>query len=277
MLDVFLTNKIASTLPNWTDELVIIANILNKFDGVLYSPQDIKDEFNGISNRLPGARDESDYRDEYGAYSSFLGIMYFERIPDGWVCRMNKFAKRYLCGILPDPQAYVRRQLSLFQYPNPIGVKYNASGSFGLEPNSKRKRYVQVKEKININPFRAILSILISLLDEHGSSQSYLTIQEIAINVFANPLLTNTKIGRNGIIDDILESRNTVLSSASTSTYSQNAVRNLHIIAHTGLIQKENNVYRLHPDVLDTKSRAYHLANSITQMISVFDTPMSLA
>jgi hypothetical protein len=108
-LDVFWTNKIPES--NGTDELILVATILNEFDGLEFKRSELTDRFSTISNRLPDARDSSDYRDQYGAYVSYLGLMQYEKSGNSWICRMNPKAKELLCGVLPDPQAYVRFQM----------------------------------------------------------------------------------------------------------------------------------------------------------------------
>ena len=136
MLDIFFSNKIASTSDNWTDELILIASIFNQFDGLPYSRSDIDAAFETISTRVPDARDASDYRDEYGAYGSFLGLVNYEAVGNSWVCRTTAQAKEFLCGILPDPQSFIRLQMSLFQYPNPVGGAFNENGKLRIEHSS---------------------------------------------------------------------------------------------------------------------------------------------
>src|SRR6516165_5163792 len=101
MLDIFLTNKIPSTQPGWTDELIRVASIFNEFDGEPFDYDQIIDRFATISRRVPDARDSADYRDEYGAYGSYLGLMNFEESStgEGWICRMNKRAQSLLCDV----------------------------------------------------------------------------------------------------------------------------------------------------------------------------------
>lgn len=140
MLDVFFTNKIPSTQSEWTDELIAVASIFNEFDGSPLDYDDIVARFEVISKRIANTRDSADYRDEYGAYASFLGIMNFEKSAASWICRMNKRAQKYLCDTIPAPEAYLRWQLALFQYPNPIGGGFQSNGTFRIEQKSSKKR-----------------------------------------------------------------------------------------------------------------------------------------
>ncbi len=105
MLDVFFNNKIPSTQPGWTDELIRVASIFNEFDGEHYDHDILIERFATISRRVPDARDSADYRDEYGAYASYLGIMNYEQDGnDGWIHQVNPRAKNLLCSVEPDPK-----------------------------------------------------------------------------------------------------------------------------------------------------------------------------
>lgn len=157
MLDVFFTNKIPNTQSEWTDELIAVASIFNEFDGLPYDYDEIVARFEVISKRLPNTRDSADYRDEYGAYASFLGIMNFEKSQQNWICRMNKRAQKYLCDTIPDPEAYLRWQLALFQYPNPIGGGFQKNGTLRIEPNSLKKRVEHFFKSYRTNPLQLLL------------------------------------------------------------------------------------------------------------------------
>ena len=76
----FFTNKIQSTEASWPDYLLDIADVFSKSDGMPYDRNAITEEFENISDRGPyTVRDPSDFRDEYGAYASFLGIAYVKK------------------------------------------------------------------------------------------------------------------------------------------------------------------------------------------------------
>ena len=73
----FFTNKIQSTEASWPDYLLEVADVFSRFDGSPYDRNSITEEFENISDRGPYVvRDPSDFRDEYSAYASFLGLAY---------------------------------------------------------------------------------------------------------------------------------------------------------------------------------------------------------
>ena len=273
MLDKFLSNKVESTLENWTDGLILVASIFSDFDGLTYSRSEFENAFETISPRLPDKRDASNYRDKYSAYGSFLGIVNYASVNQRWVSRVNPTAKELLCSELPDPQAYVRLQMSLLQYPNPIGGKYKENGTLAVESLSQAKRVQQVKSGIRTVPFRLLLRVLLALHDETDPSQAFLTNAEIwhclfnKIEAVGTPDPDGSFLAR-----QILAFRsNPILLSHNTE-----AVRNLHILNHTGLVSRPKNSHtlRLLPQSGNPNSVSGKIAREIAAMTGYFDVPV---
>jgi len=241
VLDIFLTNKIPSSEPSWTDELILVASIFSQIDGLVYDRQLIEESFETISNRIPDTRDASDYRDEYGAYASYLGLMHYEPGDGEWISRFNAQARDLICGPYPDPQAFMRIQMSLFQYPNPIGASYRSNGGMHLEASSNRKRVQQIRDGVRTVPLRLFLRVLLSLYGEGGAADAYLTYPEIWHCLFSNRAAINTfDPDGDTIARRVRQFRRNPISSHPTT-----ALRNLHILQHTGLIRKPRHVSRL--------------------------------
>lgn len=274
MLDIFLSNKIPSSLDGWTDELIRVASIHNEFDGLPYNYPEITDRFTTISNRVPGARDSSDYRDEYGAYVSYLGLMSYEQADNKWLCRVNPQAQELLCSILPDPQAFVRLQMTLLQYPNPIGATFNSNGKLRVEHQSLSKRLFQIHNGVQTVPFRLLLRVLLALNENFGLPESFLTQAEIWRGLFTNPAAVGTfdpdgSALANAIIQ--FRKRNTVSIKIPAK-----ALRNLHILNHTGLLYRDTNTDRLclSPSVNKKGSPMEQIARMIANQTDYFKTPV---
>ena len=271
MLDIFFTNKIPSSSYEWTDELILVASIFNEFDGLPYERAAITDRFEVMSNRVPGARDAADYRDEYGAYASFLGLLRYEQSGNSWTCRTNQNAKELLCGVLPDPRSFVRLQMSLLQYPNPFGAAYNEDGTFRIEANTQAKRIEQVRSGVRTAPFRLLLRVLLALHDNYGVASSFLTYAEIWHCLFTQPDAVGT-FDPNGAL---LAQRVMKFRANPIETYNTNALRNLHILKHTGLVDKPVNssILELVVEAGDAKSELGLMARSIAFMPITFPVP----
>ena len=88
----FFSNKIESSRENWGDYLLEIADIFSMFDGEELDRELLAERFSTISGRSPYAlRDASNFRDEFGAYGTYLGLFYFEVIKGKWYITLSKF------------------------------------------------------------------------------------------------------------------------------------------------------------------------------------------
>jgi hypothetical protein len=271
MLDIFFTNKIPSSSYEWTDELILVASIFNEFDGQSYDYEAIKSRFETISRRLPDARDAAKYRDEYGAYASFLGVVNYERSGKSWIWRINRHAQNLLCGVLPDPDSFVRLQMALLQYPNPIGGVYYENGSLRIEPKAQSKRIAQIRSGVRTVPLRLFLRVLLSLHNDIDPSEAYLTYPEIWHCLFTNQEAVGT-FDPDGLA---LARKIMQFRAKPTNHYRTNALRNLHVLQHTGLIEKPNNarLLRLIPQAGDKETKLGRVAHTVASMSTTFPVP----
>lgn len=75
----FFVNKIESSNSAWGDYLLEVADVFSTFDGEDLDREAIKDRFISMSGRSTDfIRDASNYRDEFGAYGTYLGVFHFE-------------------------------------------------------------------------------------------------------------------------------------------------------------------------------------------------------
>ena len=85
IMNRFFSNKIESSRAEWGDYLLEIADVYSMFDGEDLDRNLIEDRFSSMSGRSPYAfRDFSNFRDEFGAYSCFLGVFHYKKIDGAW-------------------------------------------------------------------------------------------------------------------------------------------------------------------------------------------------
>jgi hypothetical protein len=186
----FFTNKIQSTQPDFPDYLIAVAEVFSHFDGLPYDRASIVDEFGNLSNRGPYiTRDPSDFRDEYSAYGTYLGIFYVERQGDIWVTRLTNAARHFLCSTEPDPGAFCRVQLALFQYPLGLGVSYTPNGRpTRVQSNALRETVQDVERGVRLVPLRVILRAFLALIDQGQEPLTARLTYHAIFHLFNNPL-----------------------------------------------------------------------------------------
>lgn len=274
MLDIFLSNKIPSTLEGWTDDLAVIATIYDKFDGKPYDYQELTEGFAEISHRQSGARDPSFFRDSHGAYGTNLGIYYLQHAGDKWIFRMNPNARVLLCGDYPDPQAYVRMAMTLLQYPHPIGVGYLRNGRLRRVGNALDVKKRHVGSGLQTAPFRLLLRVLLALHGEHGPDAAYLDYNEIWHCLFRRLDAVGTFDPDGSMLADrIMGFRLNPVAGHDTD-----ALRNLHILKHTGILEREEvgeerGRLRLLPEAGNPEGRMGRAARAIAAMTSHYPIP----
>ena len=154
----FFSNKIESSLPEWGDYLLEVADIFSTFDGEVFDRELLENRFSVISGRSPYAlRDVANFRDEFGAYGTYLGLYHVESENNEWKIYLSNAAKHFLCSTEPDVESFCRNQLALFQYPNGAG---SAVGRAGMQANIREDTIREIKNNIRINPFRLICKLL---------------------------------------------------------------------------------------------------------------------
>ena len=234
----FFTNKIQSTEASWPDYLLEVADVFSRFDGTPYDRDAITEEFQNISDRGPYVlRDPSDFRDEYSAYASFLGLAYVARDGADWVTRLTEASRMYLCSTEPDPEAFCRIQLSLFQYPAGQGVRYSSEGRpSAVQANVLNDTVREVEADVRLVPLRVILRAILALVDR-GQDPAEITLNFSTIyRIFNTPAIFQDPTPSNSsllsAIDD--SSGQSGVSGANLGHFK----RNFHILEQTGLLRR---------------------------------------
>ncbi len=159
--DLF-SHKIHSGGDDWPDKLIELAFLFNEFDGQPYDRDKIESRLKEISPRSSFvARDASKFRDEYSAYPAYFGL-YHQVLENGvWTIRLSDTAKRYLIREEPDVATFLRIQMTLFQYPNGMGVAYYpGSDKIRIQVNTCKKTLGYINENIHLSPVRLIVVAL---------------------------------------------------------------------------------------------------------------------
>lgn len=235
----FFTNKIESSRPEWGDYLLEIADIFSMFDGEELDRELLSDRFSVISGRSPYAlRDVSNFRDEFGAYGTYLGLFHVENESGHWKIYLSNAAKHFLCTTEPDVEAFCRAQLSLFQYPNGAGA---VPGSLRIQSNVKTDTIREIENNIRLNPLRLICRVVVTLHEICGIPLSdvvikystlFMLFNDDAINQVFSPELETIR----QTLDDY--AHNTPPLWVTTGNNLANFKRNFHIFERTGLFYR---------------------------------------
>lgn len=262
----FFSNKIPTTFDDWFDTLVAVASVYDKFDGRVYNRSEIIKEFAKIATRnVTTTRDPSDFRDEYGAYGSYLGIFFVERGPDGrLICRMSRTAKQLLCGHDPDPEAFCRLQMALYQYPDGTGILYQ-SGAARMQANSLSNKTKQIKEGVLFAPFRVVLQFLLYFHDRGSRPDAYLTYEEIFFLFNRPEVHARDASAVPAMAEKLLEYRR---AGRGLQSVDANFKRNFHILERTGLIGREMN--RMSLDLSGNREAKLNAARTIAGLGEYF-------
>ena len=232
--DLF-SHKIHSSSLDWQDKLVELACIFSEFDGQVYDREKIEKRLQEISPRATFvSRDPSKFRDEISAYPAYLGLYRLELLNNVWIFRLSETAKRYLVSEEPNVAAFMLLQLTLFQYPNGMGIAYHSnSEKFRIQANTRDRTLDFIRNKIHISPLRLICKGLEadSKIRNVTPLEASLTYKEVFI--LANDKRTNQDTSPN------LESVITVLKEARdfklrAPKYFESR---FHILNHTDFIQ----------------------------------------
>lgn len=241
VINKFFTNKIQSTETSWPAYLLEIADVFSRFDGAPYDRNAIIEEFQNISSRGPYVvRDPSDFRDEYSAYASFLGLAYVARDGNDWVTRLTEAARVYLCSTEPDTGAFCRVQLSLFQYPAGVGVTYAPTGRPSrVQSNALKDTKNQVAAGVRLVPLRVILKAMLAIIDRgQDPSETALSFSTIH-RMFNSPAVFQTPTPSNESLLDVADKSKGLSGISGTNLgYFK---RNFHILEQTGLLRRTVN------------------------------------
>lgn len=179
----FFSHKIHASEPGWANRLCAIANIFNRYNGQRYDQCKnlLMQEFKEVAPRISAIRDNPQFRDEITAYVSYLGVTRFRYERDAWVIETPATVKKFLLEEAPDVGAFLRLQLSLFQYPNGMGVAHLGRGR--VQRNAAKKSWNFVKAGAHISPIR-LLSVAL-LADAELRSINLLSAQVSARELYA--------------------------------------------------------------------------------------------
>lgn len=229
--DLF-SHKIHSSKSNWPNRLIDIASIFSEFDGKPYDRSAIEARFLQISPRSSMvARDPSKFRDEITAYPAYLGLYRVELIDNVWHMFLSNTAKQFLVCEEPNVPAFMLLQITLFQYPNGMGISYE--GNSRLQANAKDRTLNFISRGIHLSPFRLICKGLKakSIIEEIDPLKASLSFDEVF--VLANQRDTNSS--PNPDIDNVIE---TLLEAEYGNLAPPLEYENrFHILRHTDFLK----------------------------------------
>ena len=237
----FFSNKIESSRPDWGDYLLEIADIFSMFDGEPLDRDLLAERFLAISGRSPYAlRDASNFRDEFGAYGTYLGLFHFEVVRGEWHTMLSKATRHFLCSTEPDVESFCRTQLSLFQYPNGAGAVQNSGGRASTQANSKSDTIREIRNEIRINPLRLICRVVYVMHKLNGIPLDKIFIPYETIFMLVNDDSINRRFSPSYLsIKKALESYEYSRKPSWTTGHDMtNFKRNFHIMERTGIFHR---------------------------------------
>ncbi|HHU01682.1 MAG: hypothetical protein ACOX54_00930 [Christensenellales bacterium] len=272
VLKKFFTNKIESSRPEWGDYLLEIADIFSTFDGEDLDRELLTERFSAISGRSPYAlRDISNFRDEFGAYGTYLGVFRTERIGNSWKIFLSNAAKHFLCSTEPDVESFCRTQLSLFQYPNGAGAVQNNRGTVHIQANIHADTVQEISNGIRVNPLRLLCRIVVALHEIKNVSLSDIHISYQNIFMLMNDDRINRSFSpnKNTLVEVLNEYAANPLPHWVTSGKNlTNFKRNFHIMERTGLFLRDRNGLTVRTDRLQ---KVYSYISTISEMTTNFN------
>jgi len=275
VLKKFFANKIESSRESWGDYLLEVADIFSTFDGEDYDVEQIKERFSAISGRSPYAlRDIANFRDEFGAYGTYLGVFRIERVGGSWKIYLSDAARHFLCSTEPDVESFCRTQMALFQYPNGAGAAYNTNGSIRFQSNVKADTQNEVQNNIRINPLRILCKCVVGLHELGGVDLAEIKVPFASIFLLVNDNSINaTYTPETSAVYAALDSYETITPPtwATDHRLLTNFKRNFHIFERTGLFSRYNHEGEGLKISSVNRDKAYLHIKAIAQMTSYFD------
>ena len=240
----FFTNKIESTRDDWYGYLVQIARIFYTLDGEEYNRDVLMNKFSAMSGRdaAQAQRDSSNFRDEFGAYGTYLGIYHLEQRDGRWCVFVSDAAKKFLCCQNPNAAAFCRAQLSLFQYPNGAGSGISANGGQSVQGNIKADTLREIQNGIRLNPLRLICKIVVGEVEIRKKKFSDIAIPYPAIFCMVNDSRINQDYNPpielvSSVFSEYCAAGDNVEMNLEGLT---NFKRNFHILETTGLFTRDS-------------------------------------
>jgi hypothetical protein len=274
--DLF-SHKIHSSGDDWPEKLIDIASIFNKFDGQPYDREAIEQELLKISPRATKvARDASKFRDEISAYPAYLGLYRLEIVNGVWHIFMSKTAKRFLVNEEPNVAAFLLLQLSLFQYPNGMGVAYTSGGSgLRIQANTKKRTLSFIEANIHLSPLRLITKIIIadSIIRGIDCFEAKASFDEIFLCANDSEININASPGLSKIVEKLSSYR------AQCLEFPDEFESRFHILRHTGLFELDRSSIKLKKPITklerDTILERIAVLNDLKSQFVDFDTVSS--
>ena len=272
ILKKFFVNKIESSRPEWGDYLLEIADIFSTFDGEDFDRELIAERFSAISGRTEYAlRDVSNFRDEFGAYGTYLGVFRIERIGEKWKIFLSNAAKHFLCSTEPDVESFCRIQLSLFQYPNTAGAVQNNSGTIRMQANAQADTVREISNDVRVNPLRLLCRIVVALHEIKNVvlSEIHISYQQLFMLMNDDRINTSFSPDKNVIVNVLNEyTDNTPPNWVTAQNYLTNFKRNFHILERTGLFSRDKSGLIVRSDNLE---KVYLYITTISEMTINFN------
>lgn len=240
----FFTNKIESTRDDWYGYLVQIARIFYTLDGEEYNRDILMNKFATMSGRdaTRAQRDSSNFRDEFGAYGTYLGVYHLEQRDGKWYVFVSDAAKKFLCCQNPNAAAFCRSQLSLFQYPNGAGAGISANGGQSVQGNIKADTLREIQNGIRLNPLRLICKIVVGEIEIKKRKFSDIAIPYSSIFCMVNDSRINQNYNPpvelvSSVFSEYCATGENVEMNLEGLT---NFKRNFHILEKTGLFTRDS-------------------------------------
>lgn len=239
----FFTNKIESTRADWYQYLIHIARIFLSLDGEIYNRERLLEKFSAMSGRSATAqRDTSNFRDEFGAYGTYLGIYHLEPEGDTWKIVVSEAAKQLLCSENPNAAAFCRIQLSLFQYPNGAGAGVSGYGAMTVQGNIRTDTMRELSNQIRLNPFRLICRTVVALVENKNVPLHEVAIPHQVLFCMVNDdRINHTYDPPLELIANVFEEYRTAGDNIPMNIDGlTNFKRNFHIFEKTGLFVRDS-------------------------------------
>ena len=240
----FFSNKIESTRDDWYGYLIKIARIFCTLDGEEYNRDVLMSKFATMSGRdaTQAQRDSSNFRDEFGAYGTYLGIYHLEQRDGKWCIFVSDAAKKFLCCQNPNAGAFCRAQLSLFQYPNGAGSGISSNGGQSVQGNIKADTLREIQNGIRLNPFRLICKIVVGEVEINKKKICDVAIPYSAIFCMVNDNRINqgynppTELVASVFKEYCSAGENVEMNMEGLTNFK----RNFHILEKTGLFTRDS-------------------------------------
>ena len=268
-LKKFFSHKIESSRLEWGDYLLEIADIFSTVDGEDLDRELLADRFSVLSGRSPYAlRDVSNFRDEFGAYGTYLGVFRFEYVDGKWKVFLSNAAKHFLCSTEPDVEGFCRVQMALFQYPNGAGAALNRN-KVHAQANVKVDTVREITHGVRVNPMRLICRVVVALhtLNAVALTDIRISYQQLLMLINDDRINTSFSPDFNILVTALNDYANSTPPSWIRDKLT-NFKRNFHILERTGLFLRNRDGLLLRTDNIE---KVYSYIKAISEMTVSFD------